>query len=67
MGLEMVGPSLKYSMGIFLGVARVEDGTGKVGHEVLSKVLKNQVGSDHNEIDHTSTSDRVSKGSMTML
>ena len=36
-GLEMDDPILKLNVGIFLGVMRVEDGTGKVGYEKLSK------------------------------
>ena len=66
-GLEMVDPNIKCNVGICLGMVRIEDGTDKVGHETLSKIFKERVGYEYNEIVHTTTSDRAAKGISTMF
>ena len=61
-GLEMVDPNLKCNIGIFLGMTRIKDVAGKVGHEKLSKTCTKLIGCECNKIVHAVTLDRSAKG-----
>ena len=67
MGLEMFDPNLKCDLGVFLVMEKLEDDTGKVGHEKTSMMLKDRVRVDHNKISRTTTLDRAAKGIATIL
>ena len=67
LGLEIVGPNLKYNSGICVVIARVEAGSNKSVHDEISIMHKERVGFEHKEMTYTTTSDRGSNGATTIL
>ena len=66
-GLEMVDPNLKCNLVTCLGMTRIKDGADEDGHDTLFKIFVERVRLKHNEIAHTTTSDRAAKVVATMF